>query len=75
MQADLFGLPSPPANPHPSYVRLSRYDEIGLIWLLYGRPVIALTEATATIQNQENAVEGSGSAKNGPGARVVSATS
>jgi hypothetical protein len=48
---DLFGLHIPPAKPHPSYSRLSRYDEIGLVWLLRGRPVVALTEATAAIQN------------------------
>ena len=48
---DLFGLQTPPAEPHPSYSRLSRYDETGLIWLLQGRPVIALTETTAAIQN------------------------
>jgi hypothetical protein len=24
---------------HPSYSRLSRYDETGLVWLLQGRPV------------------------------------
>jgi hypothetical protein len=30
---------------------LSRYDETGLIWLLHGREVVALTEATAAIQN------------------------
>ena len=48
---DLFGLHTPPANPHPSYSRLSRYDAIGLVWLLQGRPVIALTESTAAIQN------------------------
>ena len=47
---DLFGLHTPPAASHPSYCRLSRYDETGLIWLLQGRPVIALTEATAAIR-------------------------
>jgi hypothetical protein len=47
---DLFGLHKPPANPHPSYRRLSRYDETGLIWLLGGREVIALTEDTAVIR-------------------------
>jgi hypothetical protein len=46
----LFGLHTPPANPHPSYRRLSRYDETGLIWLLKGREVIALTAATAAIR-------------------------
>jgi hypothetical protein len=46
---DLFGLHTPPANPHPSYSRMSRYDATGLVWLLAGRPVIALTETTAAI--------------------------
>src|SRR5262245_34134362 len=53
---DLFGLHQPPAVPHPSYTRLSRYDEIGLIWLLCGREVVALTEATAAIQNPTNGI-------------------
>jgi hypothetical protein len=48
---DLFGLHKPPDTPAPSYRRLSRYDETGLFWLLRGRPVVALTEATAAIQN------------------------
>jgi len=49
--ADLFGLHTPPDRPHPSYRRLSRYDATGLCWLLEGRPVVALTEATAAIEN------------------------
>jgi hypothetical protein len=40
-----------PANPHPSYNRLSRYDATGLIWLLERRKVIALTADTASIRN------------------------
>jgi hypothetical protein len=51
--ADLFGLHTPPAKPQPNYSRLSRYDCPGLIWLLQGREVIALTEATATIRNPD----------------------
>jgi hypothetical protein len=47
---DLFGLHKPPEKPHPSYRRLSRYDETGLIWLLEGRDVVALTEGTAAIR-------------------------
>jgi hypothetical protein len=47
---ELFGLHAVPARPAASYSRLSRYDETGLIWLLCGRPVVALTEATAVIQ-------------------------
>src|SRR5262245_33119098 len=46
---DLFGLAPIPDKPHPRYRRLSRYDETGLIWLLRGRPVLALTKATAAV--------------------------
>ena len=53
---DLFGLHHPPATPHPSYSRLSRYNEIVLIWLLCGREVVAFTEATAAIQNSTGAI-------------------
>jgi hypothetical protein len=53
---DLFGLHKPPEKPHPSYSRLSRYDATGLIWLLQGREVIALAEATAAIQGPTGAV-------------------
>jgi hypothetical protein len=53
---DLFGLQRPPATPHPSYSRLSRYDETGLIWLLQGRLVVALTKATAAIQSSTGAI-------------------
>jgi hypothetical protein len=47
---DLFGLAPVPENPRPSYRRLSRYDETGLIWLLEGCEVLALTANTATIR-------------------------
>ena len=53
---DLFGLHKPPEKPHPSYSRLSRYDEIGLIWLLCGRPVVALTAATAAIRSSSGSI-------------------
>ena len=53
---DLFSLHQPPTPPHPSYSRLSRYDETGLIWLLQGRSVVALTETTAAIQNPTGAI-------------------
>jgi hypothetical protein len=49
--ADLFGLAPVPDRPHPSYSRLSRYDLTGLIWLLEGKDVIALTAESATIRN------------------------
>ena len=48
---DLFGLDIQPADPHPSYSRLSRYDNTGLCWLLQGKEVIAMTADTATIRN------------------------
>ena len=48
---DLFGLDTPPADPHPSYSRLSRYDNTGLCWMLQGKEVIAITADTATIKN------------------------
>ena len=54
--SDLFGLHKPPAQAHPSYRRLSRYDETGLVSLLQGRKVVALTETTATIQNPAGAI-------------------
>ena len=47
---DLFGLHSLPPRPSATYQRLSRYDATGLIWLLRGRSVIALSEAEAAIQ-------------------------
>jgi hypothetical protein len=53
---DLFGLHTPPEQPHTSYRRLSRYDATGLCWLLQGRPVVALTEATAAIENPTGAI-------------------
>ena len=40
----------------PSFNRLARYDEIGLIWLLRGRGVAALTDATAAIRNQTGSI-------------------
>jgi hypothetical protein len=46
---DLFGLHDPTQRPGPNYRRLSRYDATGLIWLLYGRPVVALTASAAVI--------------------------
>src|SRR6516165_6736196 len=54
--ADLFGLHTPPERPHPSYRRLSRYDCTGLIWLLESRPVVALTDRTAAIENPTGSI-------------------
>jgi hypothetical protein len=53
---DLFGLHSPLAKPHPTYSRLSRYDCTGLLWLLRGRRVVALTADTAAIESTSGAI-------------------
>ena len=53
---ELFGLHQPPAKPHPSYCRLSRYDCTGLLWLLQGSRVIALTNTTAAIEKPSGAI-------------------
>jgi len=47
---DLWGLHKPPEKPHATYSRLSRYDQTGLCWMLQGREVVALTEASAAIR-------------------------
>jgi hypothetical protein len=46
---DLFGLAPIPTALKPSFERLSRYDLTGLVWLLSGRRVIAMTDSTAAI--------------------------
>ena len=53
---DLFGLFPVPPKPHPTFRRLSRYDATGLIWLLRGRPVVALTAESAAIESRTGAI-------------------
>jgi hypothetical protein len=53
---DLFGLFPVPPKPHPTFRRLSRHDATGLIWLLRGRPVVALTAESAAIESLTGAV-------------------
>jgi hypothetical protein len=53
---ELFGLHPVPVRPAPSYCRLARYDCIGLLWLLRGRPVVALTHTTAAIATANGTV-------------------
>jgi hypothetical protein len=53
---ELFGLHPVPKLPAPSFRRLSRYDAMGLVWLLHGRPVIALTATEAVIRATRGAV-------------------
>ncbi|MGO8840852.1 MAG: hypothetical protein ACLQF1_06875 [Methyloceanibacter sp.] len=45
---DLFGL-------HP-IAPLARYDAMGLVWLLLARPVVALSEKSAAIENVSGAI-------------------
>jgi hypothetical protein len=52
---ELFGLHAVPERPSATYRRLSRYDETGLIWLLQGRPVVALTASEAAIRGHSGA--------------------
>ena len=47
---ELLGLHELPANPDPSYRRLSRYDCTGLLWGLQGCRVVALSKDTAAVQ-------------------------
>jgi hypothetical protein len=53
---ELFGLHAVPERPSASYRRLSRYDETGLIWLLQGRPVVALAKTEADILGYSGAI-------------------
>jgi hypothetical protein len=48
---DLFGLAPVPDKPTANFRRLSRYDLTGLIWLLRGDPVVALSETTAAVRH------------------------
>ena len=52
-EQDLFGLHRPPDKPAAGYSRLARYDATGLVWLLRGRRVCALTlKRSAAIKNR-----------------------
>ena len=55
-ERDLVGLAEIPERPRPSYERLSRYDQTGLIWLLHGRRVVTLTEDAAVIETATGTV-------------------
>jgi hypothetical protein len=53
---ELFGLHPVPERPAANYSRLSRLDDIGLIWLLRGRPVIELTATEAAFRCPDGAI-------------------
>jgi hypothetical protein len=46
---ELFGLPPVPEQPAANCSRRSRVDDMGLIWLLRGRQIVALTATEAII--------------------------
>jgi hypothetical protein len=53
---DLFELAPIPDDIAGDYRRLSRYELTGLIWLLRGRPVAALTATTVAIQHMSGSI-------------------
>jgi hypothetical protein len=53
---ELFGLHPVPEQPAPNYSRLSRLDAMGLLWLLRGRPVVALTAREAAYRCPDGAI-------------------
>jgi hypothetical protein len=53
---ELFGLHPVPERPAPNYSRLSRLDDMGLLWLLRGRPVVALTAMEAAYRCPDGAI-------------------
>jgi hypothetical protein len=55
-ERELFGLHPAPELPAANYDRLARLDSMGLIRLLQGRAVIALTATTAAIQHSSGHV-------------------
>jgi hypothetical protein len=52
---DIFGLPPVPERPAWNYSRLARLDQVGLIWLLRGRRVVALSADQAVIATPSEA--------------------
>jgi hypothetical protein len=55
-EAELFGLHPVPEQPAPNYDRLARLDDMGLIWLLRGRLVVALTATEAAYRCPSDAI-------------------
>jgi hypothetical protein len=53
---DIFVLHNPPPDPHASYSRLSRLDATGLVWVLDGRRVTALSSNVAAIETESGGV-------------------
>jgi hypothetical protein len=53
---DLFELAPVPDDIPGGYRRLSRYELTGLIWLLRGRPVVAVTATTVAIQHMNASI-------------------
>jgi hypothetical protein len=53
---ELFGFPDVPDRPAANYSRSARLDDTGLIWLLGGRPVVALTATEAAYRCPSGAI-------------------
>jgi hypothetical protein len=53
---DLFGLAEIPEQPHHSFNRLARYDSLGLIWILWGKSVVALSANEASIRHKSGSI-------------------
>jgi hypothetical protein len=55
-EPELFGLHPVPKQPAANCDRLARLDDMGLIWLLRGRPVVALTATEASFRCLSGAI-------------------
>jgi hypothetical protein len=55
-EPELLGLHPVPEQPAANYDRLARLDDMGLIWLLRGRPVVALTATEAAYRCPSGAI-------------------
>jgi hypothetical protein len=55
-EPEQLGLHPVPEQPAANYDRLARLDDMGLIWLLRGRPVVALTATEAAYRCSSGAI-------------------
>jgi hypothetical protein len=55
-ERELFGLHPAPEQPAADCDRLARLDDMGLVWLLRGRPVVALTATEASFRCSSGAI-------------------
>jgi hypothetical protein len=55
-ERELFGLHPAPKQPAANCDRLARLDDIGVVWLLRGQPVVALTATEASYRCSSGAI-------------------